>query len=130
MWQPRGRFNRQWSQAGDSLFALPLFTPRLRVSAWKCLLPFRRCQNQHCFRARVSPKPWRLNAKMALITPVAEHYLALRKEWVREYEAQSVGYASCRFLEEAGSGIVDPAARSVQKLHNELCRAESMLPLA
>jgi hypothetical protein len=64
------------------------------------------------------------------VWPVAEHSLPLRKEWVREDEAQSVAYESCRSPEEAGSEIVDPAAWSVQNRHHELCRAESMLPMA
>ncbi len=39
---------RRRSEAGDSLLALPLFTPRLRVSAWKCLLFFSKTRKENC----------------------------------------------------------------------------------
>jgi hypothetical protein len=96
----------------------------------------RMCVRQHCFRARVSPKPWRIGVDAHLkprpgTWPVKEDHLPGRKQWVADYEKKSAGYASCRFLEEIGDRVVEhPAARAVRELHDELSRALTSLPLA
>ncbi len=95
----------------------------------------RMCRNQQCFRARVSPKPWRIGVSQHLrprpgVWPVAPERLHLRQEWVEKYEAAARDYASCAFVESLGSSAVHPDARRVQELHDELCRANSQLPLA
>ncbi len=93
------------------------------------------CRAQNCFRARVSPKPWRIGMDRVLrprraAWPVPPELLPERREWVRDYEARAEGYASCHFLGEFGNGPVHSSARAVQQLHDDLCRAESSLPLA
>jgi hypothetical protein len=95
----------------------------------------RMCRLQKCFRARVSPKPWRAK--------VPEHFhaggtwpvtdsgkLAARAAWVRTYEDVTRGYASCRLTEVVGKGDADPRIDSIRRLHDEMCQAESSLPLA
>lgn len=93
------------------------------------------CQRQQCFRARVSPKPWRIGIEARLrprpgVWPIDPERLPARREWVHGYEKASEGYASCRFLEEIGQGPIYPDCTAVQKLHDDLCRASSQLPLA
>ena len=93
------------------------------------------CRRQRCFRARVSPKPWRAGVIEHIrprrgVWPVAPHYLPSRKQWIQNYEAQSEGFASCRFVARFGSNHVHPAAESVRQWHDELSRAASELPLA
>ncbi|MGL6074035.1 MAG: hypothetical protein ACRC8S_07730 [Fimbriiglobus sp.] len=95
----------------------------------------RMCQRQQCFRARVSPKPWRMGFQTRLrprgsVWPVKPGYEEFRREWVAEYSKLAEGYASCRFLEEVGDGPTDPVAREIQIWHDELCQAERGLPLA
>lgn len=95
----------------------------------------RMCQRQQCFRARVSPKPWRIGIEARLrprpgVWPIDPERLPARREWVHGYEKASEGYASCRFLEEIGQGPIYPDCTAVQKLHDDLCRASSQLPLA
>ena len=95
----------------------------------------RMCLRQHCFRARVSPKPWRAGVAAHLkpnpgVWPVSEDRLPDRKEWVARYEAAAKGYASCRLLEAIGTAPEHPAAREVRELHDELSRALTSLPLA
>lgn len=93
------------------------------------------CSNQHCFRARVSPKPWRIGIDKHLkprpgVWPINPEHLPERIRWVEEYERKSEAYASCRFLVAKGSGQVDVTVDEIRQLHDDLCRATSDLPLA
>jgi hypothetical protein len=94
----------------------------------------RMCLNQRCFRARVSPKPWRIGTERliprAARWPVASEYLENRRRWVSRYEAESENYASCRFIRELGKGPLDPGVEAVQRLHDQLTRCRSDLPIA
>lgn len=95
----------------------------------------RMCRHQQCFRARLTPKPWR----MGMVThihprpgtwPVRAERLAERTEWLTNYDELSRGYAACRFLQEYGSGVVHPEAARVRDLHDARCGALGSLPLA
>ena len=93
------------------------------------------CKNQQCFRARLSPKPWRIGLTDHLrprpgVWPVKESYREIRKNWIDRYTAASEGYASCRFVTTLGSGIVHLKVSAVQQLHDEMSRARSGLPIA
>lgn len=106
------------------------------------------CRRQHCFRARVSPKPWRIgehsrsqtragvasggagSMPKAGVWPIAVDRMHERERWVEDYERKSTGYASCRFVEALGSRDYVMAAQSVQRLHDDLCRSDTTLPLA
>jgi hypothetical protein len=95
----------------------------------------RMCSRQHCFRARVSPKPWRIGIGHHLrprpgVWPVDPAQLPERQRWIEGYERAAKDFASCRFLESLGSGTVDSAVADVQQIHDELCRAGSELPIA
>lgn len=95
----------------------------------------RMCRNQKCFRARVSPKPWRVGIGAHLrprpgVWPVAPEWLPGRAEWIAAYEAASEGFAACRYLTTLGTGGTQPVARAVADLHDRLSRAISKLPLA
>lgn len=95
----------------------------------------RMCFNQNCFRARVSPKPWRLGLQR-LRSPYAaawrpEHAeLPARLAWIEHYDRASASHASCRYVDTLGAGRIDAAAERVQRLHDAMCRAERDLPLA
>lgn len=93
------------------------------------------CRHQRCFRARVSPKPWRIGLARHLrprpgIWPVSEAGMALRQQWVADYNRLAERFAACHFVGQLGSQTVHPDALSVQRLHDELCRAGTPLPLA
>lgn len=95
----------------------------------------RMCQRQKCFRARVSPKPWRMGIPQKIkprpgVWPVNPERLPQRQEWIDVYEARTPSFASCRFIQSFGHGGNHPAAERVCLLHDELCRAHSCLPLA
>jgi hypothetical protein len=94
----------------------------------------RMCLNQQCFRARVTAKPWRVGIETRMrprpgVWPVRPERLRERAEWVAAYEHAARAYAACEFVETLGSGIMHPAVGPVQKLHDDLCRATSGLPI-
>ncbi|MES2017905.1 MAG: hypothetical protein V4484_15560 [Pseudomonadota bacterium] len=93
------------------------------------------CKNQHCFRARLSAKPWRIGIAGHLrprpgVWPVAPERMPARQAWLDNYERVAAGYAACVFVEAIGSAVTDPQARLVQQLHDAQCQAGSTLPLA
>src|SRR5262245_8719768 len=93
------------------------------------------CLNQQCFRARVSPKPWRIGIDRHMrprpgVWPVRPERLPERRVWIEEYEARSARFASCEFVETVGSGVVHPAVAPVLRLHDELSQATRGLPIA
>lgn len=93
------------------------------------------CVRQHCFRARVSPKPWRIGIGQHLrprpgTWPIKPERMADRRQWVADYERKSGGFAACRYVRTLGDGRTDPGVEIVRALHDRLCRADSMLPLA
>lgn len=95
----------------------------------------RMCLNQHCFRARISGKPWRMGIEDNLrprpgVWPIPAEHLPARVEWVRRYEAKAAHFAACHFLEEFGSGAADGRVLAVQRYHDAQCQALSTLPLA
>ncbi|MCS0581796.1 hypothetical protein NX784_09350 [Massilia pinisoli] len=93
------------------------------------------CLNQHCFRARVSAKPWRIGIEDRLtprpgVWPVSSERLPQRRAWLERYDRRAAGFAACQFIESIGSGVSAPAARAVQELHDQFCQARSNLPIA
>jgi hypothetical protein len=95
----------------------------------------RMCRNQQCFRARLSPKPWRIGIIDHMkprpgYWPVNPERLPERSRWIEAYETKAQGYASCRFVEALGSDVVDSTAQAIQVIHDEFCRATSGLPIA
>ncbi len=88
------------------------------------------CRNQQCFRARLTPKPWRIGLSHTLrprpgVWPIREEYLAKRQAWVHEYERRSSSYAACEFLEELGNGVTHPRVAAVVALHDSVSQALS-----
>jgi hypothetical protein len=93
------------------------------------------CRKQHCFRARVSAKPWRIGIGTHLLPrvqawPVRPEVLPIRQKWVADYEREAQGYAACRFVQQFGARQVDPAAEAVRRLHDDRARATTKLHLA
>jgi hypothetical protein len=94
----------------------------------------RLCKAQECFRARLTPKPWRCG----LHPPRGELRYPredLRREgefreWERRYSAAAARYAVCAFVKQVGSRTVHPDVEAVREYHDRAARAASGLPLA
>ncbi len=92
------------------------------------------CRKQNCFRARLSPKPWRIGIAEHLrpnpgVWPVRPEYVPTRNAWIERYEQAARDFAACRFVDTFGSGKIHQKARAVQRLHDDLCKAQSGLPI-
>lgn len=92
----------------------------------------RLCKDQSCFRARLSPKPWRCK----LGTPPTRYpwenaNAELRfRRWDEKYQVTSSRYAVCRLLKQIGNPEIRPEIESVLSIHDQLCRTNQDLPLA
>jgi hypothetical protein len=92
------------------------------------------CRNQNCFRARVSPKPWRVGIEHIRprpgVWPIKTERMADRRRWVQRYDDNASAYASCRFIKSLGQGRNARPCESVRIVHDRKCKADSSLPLA
>jgi hypothetical protein len=90
------------------------------------------CANQKCYRARLTPKPWRCGVEKP------PHRWPWRdaaaqsafEDWDRRYQAAANSYATCKLLGQFGSPVIHPALKSLVKFHDDTTRAGSGLPLA
>lgn len=84
------------------------------------------CKNQNCFRARVSPKPWRIGVERLKprpgVWPIKEERMTERRKWVANYEKKARSYCSCHYLMQMGSNKVDSRAELVRSIHDDFCR--------
>lgn len=91
----------------------------------------RLCMAHECFRARLTPKPWRCGTTR----PPARWPFANGDEervfgnWSTRYEAACREKATCQLL-TVGSGEVHPSLLALVILHDRETRALSRLPLA
>lgn len=89
---------------------------------------------QHCFRARLTPKPWRIKLERIpagrMVWPYRERWFELRRQWIAKYTEKSRGYAACRLLLEVGTGPLDQDAEAVRQVHDHYCQIGTNLPLA
>jgi hypothetical protein len=84
------------------------------------------CRVQKCFRARLTPKPWR--AGYYGIAYRKERGL-LRKELER-YLRKTDGYASAQFVSAVGGDGLLPELSVIREYHDRWTQAESGKPLA
>jgi hypothetical protein len=92
----------------------------------------RLCRNQECFRARLTPKPWRCGWRACHVRwpyPSSKGEAAYEK-WEQGYLKKANQTATCRFLRTLGSATVLDEIADLIRLHDETTRAESDLPLA
>lgn len=96
----------------------------------------RMCLNQHCFRARLTAKPWRIGISAHLrprpgVWPVSPQGRPVRASWVADYEAKAARHAACRYVESVGSGVMHERLKPVVDLHDRESRAlDANAPMA
>lgn len=92
----------------------------------------RLCQVQQSFRARLTPKPWRCN----IAPPTSQHPRTDEQTqrqfavWLRDYEQQASGHATCRYLETVGTREPNTTLAPLLELHDTITRCHEALPLA
>jgi len=92
----------------------------------------RLCSAQRCFRARLTPKPWRVGIRdepprWPWAGPGEERAFIA---WDRAYRVAAGRHAACELAAVIGSTEVHPALRDLLALHDAACRVGSGLPLA
>jgi hypothetical protein len=101
----------------------------------------RLCQAQECFRARLTPKPWRCNAtpppwdRNIAAPPVRYPWANADVEiqyrlWERRYEQASRSYAVCRLVIQLGPQQIHPDIAPILTLHDRWTGVDEQRPLA
>lgn len=90
------------------------------------------CKTQKCFRARLTPKPWRCGvAKPPGRWPWPDVNAESRfKEWEARYLEACADYAACALVGTIGHNQTHPDHQAILKVHDEITQAESKLELA
>jgi len=86
-------------------------------------LYIRLCQAQASFRARLTPKPWRLGMRPPHVRwPFEDEWVEGQfAQWQRTYEQKSRGTSVCKLVEHVGPQTVDAAVAPVVALHDARC---------
>jgi hypothetical protein len=92
----------------------------------------RLCEKQNSFRARMTPKPWRIDMRPPTVSYPYEtpDEQARFDAWETEYDAASGGVAVCEFIDEVGPGQMAGLFDDLVAFHDEKTKATSGLPLA
>jgi hypothetical protein len=90
------------------------------------------CRMQKCYRARLTPKPWRCGIRAK---PERWPFLDARAEkhfqkWEAQYQSYSFNWATCQLIKKIGNDAVHPGVQPILKIHDEMTRVESKLKLA
>jgi hypothetical protein len=90
------------------------------------------CKVQECFRARLTPKPWRCGCKPNPPRyPITDQKLLLWYErWKEDYESRQAPFGTCRFMVAMGNPAVHPDVLQIVELHDRITRSGENVPLA
>jgi hypothetical protein len=96
------------------------------------VLYVRLCQMQECFRARLTPKPWRCGMDNPPSRFPWEGAAQERdyRHWQQQYEHVVARFGVCQLIREFGSRQVHPAIAPVLALHDRFACSPANLPLA
>lgn len=91
------------------------------------------CEAQRSFRARLSPKPWRIGMRAAPVIDY-ETYTSASGEvisWLERYEHAREGYAVCQLIETIGpQAPLDETTARLVTIHDDMCAVGVDFPLA
>lgn len=87
----------------------------------------RLCQKQGCFRARLTPKPQRMNMRRVRVPFPRQTEDVELQQWLTEYEDASRSFNVCRFVEQVGASL--PLSEVIQ-IHDDLTGSAYRQPLA
>lgn len=90
----------------------------------------RLCRSQLCFRARLTPKPWRIglprpSARFPFSTPLKQRSFNF---WLAQYVAKSRNACAARRLERFGDGVVPAAVQTVLDIHDRYASRRRLEP--
>lgn len=78
------------------------------------------CRSQDCYRARLSPKPWRCKMHQPTVRyPFADRDDENRfSKWLEEYENQARQFATCALIGNFGNGSIDQTCQQIIDVHD------------
>jgi hypothetical protein len=85
------------------------------------------CIKQGCFRARLTPKPYRMKMQRFKVQFPPEGEDTEFQQWLADYERESRSFNTCRFIEQVGARH---SMNDVVQLHDETTGANFRQPLA
>jgi hypothetical protein len=90
------------------------------------------CRIQECFRARLTPKPWRCQAArpQQRFPRLSSEHQAAFSQWLRNYEVLSEKYAVCYKIEQLGKNYISATDDKILALHDAYVLKPGKLPLA
>jgi hypothetical protein len=106
------------------------------LSAMKALgsdpLYIKLCKVQECFRARLTPKPWRCDIPVVHLSYPWKDESAEQsaREWINNYSKESEAYATCSLVEHIGNKAMDSEISRAVEFHDRMTKAASGLELA
>ncbi len=85
----------------------------------------RLCRLQECFRARLTPKPWRCRMSNPPVTFPIETPADQERfdRWQADYAAKTAALATCRFVAAVGPANIVPEFDELIRYHDESTRA-------
>lgn len=95
-------------------------------------LYMRLCRLQGTFRARLTPKFWRIGIRERPTHRPPENPKEQQRmqQWLEMYNNKSSSYATARFIGQFGTNTNDPVILETIKLHDTRCKALQALELA
>lgn len=90
-------------------------------------------RKQECFRARLTPKPWRINMHQyqSYYSDLGSRDRYSQSDWINEYEHESQNYQVCTYVDAFGPTVqMTPEAAQVMAIHDKYTLSEPALPLA
>jgi len=90
------------------------------------------CKAQKCYRARLTPKPWRCGiGKCSERWPWLDARAESKfQKWEAQYQSASAKWATCQLIRQLGNGTVHSEVEPIVKLHDDATRVSSNLQLA
>jgi len=85
------------------------------------------CIKQGCYRARLTPKPYRMKMRGYKVKFPREGDNGEFQQWLSQYEANSRSFNVCRFIEQIGT---NHSLNDVIRLHDDLTGVNFRQPLA
>ncbi len=95
-------------------------------------LYIRLCKAQECFRARLTPKPWRCGCMPSTMRhPIVDpKLLRWHASWKEDYETRAAEFATCRFVASLGNSQIHPEVEQVLELHDFATKCNEATALA
>jgi hypothetical protein len=92
----------------------------------------RLCRIQNTFRARLTPKFWRIGMSHRPLSKPPENPDAGERmwRWFEEYRIKCDAFATARFISQTGPNTTDPVILELIHLHDTRCKVTQHLELA